>query len=56
MGSKNSVWPTLVYVHIATEVLETPHPGVSGLCWSGVYILKVWLKTLVPMQSPKSGD
>ena len=48
--------PTPVYVHIATEVPETFHPGVSGLCWSGVYILKVWLKTLVSMEFPQSGD
>ena len=27
------VWPTLVGVHIATEVFETVHPGVTGLCF-----------------------
>ena len=32
--------PTLV--HIATEVLETLHPGATGLC----FITKVWLVTL----------
>ena len=32
------------------------HHGVSGLCWSGVYILNVWLKTLVSMEFPQSGD
>ena len=26
-------WPTLVHVHIATEDLETLHPGATGLCF-----------------------
>ena len=30
-------WPTLVHAHIATEDLETLHPGVTGLC----FIIKV---------------
>ena len=33
---------TLVHVHIATEVLETLHPGATGLC----LIIKIWLVTL----------
>ena len=28
-------WPTLVHVHIATEDLETLHPGATGLCFIG---------------------
>ena len=34
--------PTLVHVHIATEVLDTLHPGAKGLC----FIIKIWLVTL----------
>ena len=30
MGCKN-LWPTLVHVHIATEALETLHPGATGV-------------------------
>ena len=41
MGCKN-LWPTLVHVHIATGVLETLHPGATGLC----FMIKVWLVTL----------
>ena len=29
----HKLWPTLVHVHIATEVLETLHPGATGLCF-----------------------
>ena len=36
------LWPTLVHVHIATEVLETLHPGATGLR----FIIKIWLVTL----------
>ena len=25
-------------IHIATEVLETLHPGTTGWCWSGMYM------------------
>ena len=32
---------TDMHVHIATEVLETLHPGATGLC----FIIKVWLVT-----------
>ena len=35
------LWPTLVHVHIATEVLDTLHPGATGLC----FIIKIWLMT-----------
>ena len=44
------LWPTLVYVHIATEVLETLHPGVTGLC----FIIKVWLVTLIGLTNSLS--
>ena len=50
------VWPTLVLVHIATEVLETLHPLATGLCWSGMYIINVWLMTLITFASPQQGD
>ena len=32
-----------VYTLVATEVLQTLHPGATGLCWSGMYtiIIKV---------------
>ena len=36
------LWPTLVHVHIATEVLDTLYPGATGLC----FIIKIWLVTL----------
>ena len=32
-------------IHIATEVLETLHPGVTGLC----IMIKVWLVTLIEL-------
>ena len=38
--------------HIATEVLETLYPGATGLCWSGMYIIKVWLKRLTTSSQP----
>ena len=53
MGCIN-LWPTLV--HITTEVLDTLHPGVTGLGWNGIYITKVWLKTLITFASPQPGD
>ena len=37
----HKLWPTLVHVHIATEVLVTLHPGTIGLC----FMIKVWLVT-----------
>ena len=43
-------------VHITTEVLETLHPGATSLCWSGIYIIKVWLKRLITFVSPQPGD
>ena len=36
------LWPTLVHVHIPTEVLDTLCPGAKGLC----LIIKIWLVTL----------
>ena len=36
------LWPTLVHVHIATEVLDTLDPGATGLC----FITKIWLVTM----------
>ena len=36
-------WSTLVHAHIATEDLETLHPGATGMC----FIMKVWLVTLI---------
>ena len=42
MSCKNNLWPTLVYLHIATQVLETLHPGATGLCC----IIKIWSVTL----------
>ena len=36
------LWPTLVHVHISTEVLDTLHPRAKGLC----FIMKIWLVTL----------
>ena len=38
------------YVHIATEVLETLHSGVIGLC----FIMKVWLVTLIGLTNSHS--
>ena len=35
------LWPTLVHVHVATEVLETLPPWATGL----YFIVKVWLVT-----------
>ena len=29
----HKLWPTLVHVHIATEVLYTLHSGAIGLCF-----------------------
>ena len=29
----HKLWPTLVHVHIATEVLWTLHPGATGPCF-----------------------
>ena len=29
----HKLWPTLVHVHIAIEVLQTLHPGAAGLCF-----------------------
>ena len=43
-------WPTLVHVHIATEDLETLHPGATGLC----FIIKVWLVTLIGLTNSLS--
>ena len=42
MSCKNNLWPTLVHVHIASEVLDTLHPGATGFC----FIIKIWLVTL----------
>ena len=42
-GLHKFIWPTLVHVYIATEVLETLHPGTTGLC----FIIKAWLVTLI---------
>ena len=42
MSCKNYGLATLVHVHIATEVLDTLHPGAKGLC----FIIKIWLVTL----------
>ena len=42
--------PTLVHVHIATEDLETLHPGATGPC----FIIKVWLVTLIGLTSSLS--
>ena len=35
-----------MYTLVATEVLQTLHPGATGLCWSGMYTItiKVWQK------------
>ena len=37
-------------------VFETLHPGVIGLCWSGMYIIKVWLKRLITFACSQPGD
>ena len=42
--------PALVHVHIATKVLETPHPGATGLC----FIIKIWLVTLIGLTNSLS--
>ena len=50
MGCIN-LWPTLVHVHIiATEALETLHPGATGLC----FMIKVWLVTLTGLATSLS--
>ena len=41
------LWPTLVHVHI---VLDTLHPGGTEH-WSGMYIIKVCLKSLITFAS-----
>ena len=40
MSCKN--YGLLWYMHIATEVLDTLHPGAKGLC----FIIKIWLVTM----------
>ena len=56
MSCKNYGLATLVHAHMATEVLETLHPGETGLCWSGMHIIKVWLKRLITFASSQPGD
>ena len=43
------LWPTLVHVHIATEVLSL-HPGKTDLC----LVIKVWLVTLIGLANSLS--
>ena len=45
------LWPTLVHVHIATEVdLETLHPGATCLR----FMIKIWLVTLTGLTNSLS--
>ena len=46
----HKLWPTLVHVHIATEVLVTLHPGATGLR----FMIKVWLVTLIGLTNSLS--
>ena len=39
-----------MYTDIATEVLETVHPGATGLC----FMIKVWLVTLIGLTNSLS--
>lgn len=37
------------------KIFQILHSGATGLCWSGMYIIKVWMKKLMMFVSPQLG-